>query len=170
MKGKAVAKEPGKNWIEFGRTIHTFYASDRSHPRKDEILSKVRELSDRIKGFGYCPDLSCVLYDVDEEQNERLLLGHSEKMALAFGMMNVSEGKAIRIMKNLRICVDCHNFAKFVSQVYGREVLIRDKSSKKFVYIATIFRQKLKVKLFWTKVTYFGANVTVFKGKKTHKK
>ncbi|GFQ08220.1 putative pentatricopeptide repeat-containing protein at3g13770 mitochondrial [Phtheirospermum japonicum] len=133
MKGKAVKKEPGKSWIEFGRTIHTFYASDRSHPRKDEILSKVRELSDRIKGFGYCPDLSCVLYDVHEEQKERLLLGHSEKMALAFGMMNVSEGKAIRIMKNLRICVDCHNFAKFVSQVYGREVLIRDKSNKKFV-------------------------------------
>ncbi|KAL3623759.1 hypothetical protein CASFOL_032575 [Castilleja foliolosa] len=128
MKGTAVKKEPGKSWIELRRTMHTFYASDRSHPRKDEILSKVREISDRIKGFGYCPDLSCVMYDVDEEQKERLLLGHSEKMALAFGMMNVSAEKAIRIMKNLRICVDCHNFAKFVSQVYGREVFIRDKS------------------------------------------
>ncbi|KAK6127373.1 hypothetical protein DH2020_038884 [Rehmannia glutinosa] len=128
MKEKTVLKEPGKSWIEFGRTVHTFYASDRLHPRKEEIFSKVRELSDRIKAAGYSPDLSSVLYDVDEEQKEKLLLGHSEKLALAFGMMNVSESKPIRIMKNLRICVDCHNFAKFVSKVYGREVFIRDKS------------------------------------------
>ncbi|KAK6151282.1 hypothetical protein DH2020_013917 [Rehmannia glutinosa] len=128
MKEKTVLKEPGKSWIEFGRTVHTFYASDRLHPRKEEIFSKVRELSDRIKAAGYSPDLSSVLYDVDEEQKEKLLLGHSEKLALAFGMMNVSEAKPIRIMKNLRICVDCHNFAKFVSKVYGREVFIRDKS------------------------------------------
>lgn len=121
-------KEPGKSWIEFGHTTHTFYASDRSHPRKEEVFGKVRELSNRIKAAGYCPDLSCVLYDVDEEQKERMLLGHSEKLALAFGMINVSESKPIRIMKNLRICADCHNFVKFVSKVYGREVLIRDKS------------------------------------------
>ncbi|CAA0842815.1 Putative pentatricopeptide repeat-containing protein - mitochondrial [Striga hermonthica] len=128
MKRNAVVKEPGKSWIELGRTIHTFYAGDRSHSRREEIFAKVRELSDRIKGAGYCPDLGSVLYDVDEEQKERMLLGHSEKLALAFGMMSVCEGKAIRIMKNLRICVDCHNFAKFVSRVYGRELLIRDKS------------------------------------------
>ncbi|XP_011078866.1 putative pentatricopeptide repeat-containing protein At3g13770, mitochondrial [Sesamum indicum] len=128
MKEQAVMKEPGKSWIEFGRTLHTFYASDRSHPRKEEVLSKVRQLSDRIKEVGYKPELSSVLYDVDEEQKEKMLLGHSEKLALAFAMMNVSEAKPIRIMKNLRICVDCHNFARFVSQVYVREILIRDKS------------------------------------------
>ncbi|KAL7092827.1 hypothetical protein ACP275_11G006400 [Erythranthe tilingii] len=128
MKDKAVMKEPGKSWIECDHTMHTFYASDRSHPRKEEVFLKVRELSDRIKTAGYCPDLSSVLYDVDEEQKERMLLGHSEKLALAFGMINVSETKPIRIMKNLRICVDCHNFAKFVSGVYGREVFVRDKS------------------------------------------
>ncbi|KAL6539843.1 putative pentatricopeptide repeat-containing protein, mitochondrial [Orobanche hederae] len=128
MIKKAVTKEPGRSWIEFGRTIHTFHVNDRLHPWKDEIFTKVRELSDRIKGAGYCPDLGSVLYDVDEEQKEKLLLGHSEKLALAFGMISVCEGKPIRIMKNLRICVDCHNFAKFVSHVYGREVWIRDKS------------------------------------------
>ncbi|KAL0428576.1 UNVERIFIED_CONTAM: putative pentatricopeptide repeat-containing protein, mitochondrial [Sesamum latifolium] len=128
MKEQAVMKEPGKSWIEFGRTLHTFYASDRSHPRKEEVLCKLRELSDRIKEVGYNPELSCVLYDVDEEQKEKMLLGHSEKLALAFAMMNVSEAKPIRIMKNLRICVDCHKFARFVSQVYVREILIRDKS------------------------------------------
>lgn len=128
MKEKAVMKEPGKSWIEFGQTRHTFYAGDRSHPSQEEVVSKVQELLDRIKAAGYTPDVGSVLHDVDNEQKEKVLLGHSEKLALAFGMMNVCETKPIRIMKNLRICVDCHSFAKFVSQVYKRELLIRDKS------------------------------------------
>jgi hypothetical protein len=57
-----------------------------------------------------------------------MLLGHSEKLTITFGLMNTPPGMAIRIMKNLRICVDCHNFAKFVSKVYGREISLRDKN------------------------------------------
>lgn len=125
---KAVIKEPGRSWIELDQTLHTFHASDRSHPRKEETFAKVRELSVKIQESGYVPDLSCVLYDVDDEQKERILLGHSEKLALAFGLINTPEGVPIRVIKNLRICVDCHNFAKFVSRVYGREVSLRDKN------------------------------------------
>ncbi|XP_057770298.1 putative pentatricopeptide repeat-containing protein At3g13770, mitochondrial [Salvia miltiorrhiza] len=128
MKEKAVVKEPGKSWMALGQTLHTFYAGDRSHPGNEEVLCKVGEMSDRIKAAGYAPDLSCVLHDVDDEQKESALLGHSEKLALAFGMMNVCEPKPIRVMKNLRICVDCHSFAKFVSLVYSRELFIRDTS------------------------------------------
>ncbi|CAK9173472.1 unnamed protein product [Ilex paraguariensis] len=128
MKEKAVIKEPGRSWTELDQTLHTFYASDRTHPRKEEVFGKVRDLSARFKEAGYVPDLSCVLYDLDEEQKERILLGHSEKLALAFGLINTPEGKPIRVMKNLRICIDCHNFAKFVSMVYEREVSLRDKS------------------------------------------
>ncbi|KAL3534226.1 hypothetical protein ACH5RR_002687 [Cinchona calisaya] len=128
MKEKAVVKVPGKSWIEVEQTLHTFHASDNSHPRKEEIFQKVRELSARIKGAGYVPDMGCVLHDVDEEQKEKMLLGHSEKLALAFGLIAEPQGKPIRVIKNLRICVDCHNFAKFVSQVYKREVSLRDKA------------------------------------------
>lgn len=128
MKEKAVIKEPGRSWIEVEQTLHTFYASDQSHPRKDDVYIKVKELCVEIKEAGYVPDLSCVLYDVDDEQKEKMLLGHGEKLALAFGLICMREGKAVRVMKNLRICVDCHNFAKFVSKVYGREVFMRDKT------------------------------------------
>jgi pentatricopeptide repeat protein len=128
MMEKAVIKEPGRSWIELDQTIHTFYASDRSHPRREEVFLKVRELLVKFKESGYVPDQSCVLYDVDEEQKEKILLGHSEKLALAFGLISTSEGVPLRVIKNLRICVDCHNFAKFVSKVYGRQVSIRDKN------------------------------------------
>ncbi|XP_059463654.1 putative pentatricopeptide repeat-containing protein At3g13770, mitochondrial [Corylus avellana] len=127
MKEKAVKKEPGRSWIELDQMLHTFHASDRSHPRIEEVLTMVRELSVKFKEAGYVPDLSCVLYDVDEEQKEKLLLGHSEKLALAFGLIATAKGMPVRIIKNLRICVDCHNFAKFVSKINGREVTLRDK-------------------------------------------
>lgn len=128
MNEKAVIKEPGRSWIELNQTLHTFHASERTHPRKEEVFAKVKELLVEIKQAGYIPDLSCVLHDVDEEQKEKILLGHSEKLALAYGLINTPPGKPVQVMKNLRICVDCHNFAKFVSKVYGREVSLRDKN------------------------------------------
>lgn len=128
MLKKAVMKEPGKSWIELDQVLHTFHAGDRSHPRREEVSAKVKELSVRFKEAGYVPDLSCVLHDVDEEQKEKILLGHSEKLALSFGLIATSESVPIRVIKNLRICVDCHNFAKYISKIYGREVSLRDKN------------------------------------------
>ncbi|GAB4851574.1 Putative pentatricopeptide repeat-containing protein At3g13770, mitochondrial [Ancistrocladus abbreviatus] len=128
MQEKAVIKEPGRSWIELDQTLHTFHASDHSHPKKDEVRAKLKELLIKFKEAGYEPDLSCVLYDVDEEQKERILIGHSEKLALSFGLINTHDGVPLRVIKNLRICVDCHNFAKFVSKLCGREVSLRDKN------------------------------------------
>ncbi|WOK95275.1 hypothetical protein Cni_G03982 [Canna indica] len=126
MKEKTVTKEPGKSWINLNKTQHTFYSSDRMHPQREEIFSKILELYARIKEAGYVPDLSCVLHDVDDEQKESILLGHSEKLAIAFGIMGTAPHELIRITKNLRICVDCHNFAKYVSKVYSRDISLRD--------------------------------------------
>lgn len=128
MLRKTVMKEPGRSWMELDQVLHTFHASDRSHPRREEICVKVKELSVRFKEVGYVPDLSCVLHDVDEEQKEKILLGHSEKLALSFGLIATPEHSPIRVIKNLRICVDCHNFAKYISKVYRREVSLRDKN------------------------------------------
>ncbi|KAL5067217.1 hypothetical protein RYX36_018104 [Vicia faba] len=128
MLKKAVAKEPGRSWIEIDQVLHNFHASDHSHPRREEICVKVKELSVSFKEVGYVPDLSCVLHDVDEEQKEKILLGHSEKLALSFGLIATAENVPIRVIKNLRICVDCHNFAKYISKVYDREVSLRDKN------------------------------------------
>ncbi|XP_010928853.2 putative pentatricopeptide repeat-containing protein At3g13770, mitochondrial [Elaeis guineensis] len=126
MKEKTVMKEPGRSWLNLDRIIHTFHSSDRSHPQKEAIDAKLKELCVKIKEAGYVPDLSCVLHDVDDEQKERMLLGHSEKLAITFGLMGTSRSGMIRVTKNLRICVDCHNFAKFVSKVYGRDLSLRD--------------------------------------------
>ncbi|XP_074563299.1 putative pentatricopeptide repeat-containing protein At3g13770, mitochondrial isoform X2 [Curcuma longa] len=128
MKLKKLTKEPGRSSIQLDKFMHIFFSSDRSHPQRKEIFDKITEVCERIKEAGYAPDLSCVLHDVDDEQKESILLGHSEKLAIAFGLMRSAGHESIRITKNLRICIDCHNFAKYVSDVYQREISLRDNS------------------------------------------
>ncbi|XP_066377764.1 putative pentatricopeptide repeat-containing protein At3g13770, mitochondrial [Miscanthus floridulus] len=128
MLKNTVIKEPGRSWMILDKVIHTFHSSERFHPRKEDINAKIKEIYVAIKAAGFVPDLSCVLHDVDDEQKERMLLGHSEKLAITFGLMSTPSGVTIQVMKNLRICVDCHNFAKFVSKVFGREISLRDKN------------------------------------------
>jgi hypothetical protein len=72
------------------------------------------------------PQTKAVLYDLDAEEKERIVLGHSEKLAVAFGLINTSKGETIRITKNLRLCEDCHSVTKFISKFANREILVRD--------------------------------------------
>lgn len=72
------------------------------------------------------PDTRFVLHDVEEEQKEQILCHHSEKVAIAFGLINTPPGTTIRIIKNLRVCGDCHSATKFISKMVGREIVVRD--------------------------------------------
>jgi hypothetical protein len=67
------------------------------------------------------------MHELEEEEREYALRYHSEKLAVAFGLMKTSHGVALKIVKNLRICEDCHSAIKFISVVTNREIIIRDK-------------------------------------------
>ncbi|GJM97980.1 hypothetical protein PR202_ga14950 [Eleusine coracana subsp. coracana] len=95
MLKKTVIKEPGRSWIILDKVIHTFHSSERIHPRREDIDAKIKE-NVAIKATGFIPDLSCVLHDVDDEQKERMLLGHSEKLAITFGLMSTPSGFTIQ--------------------------------------------------------------------------
>ncbi|XP_057865928.2 pentatricopeptide repeat-containing protein At2g03880, mitochondrial [Cryptomeria japonica] len=126
MSGKLVKKQPGCSWVEIKNKPHIFRSEDGSHPQIGEIHAMLENLSIQMKKEGYIPDTNFVLLDVDEDQKERLLLHHSEKLALAFGLINSCPGAPIRIVKNLRVCGDCHTAMKFISKIVGREIIVRD--------------------------------------------
>lgn len=123
---KGVKKEPGCSWIEVDKQIHAFILGDNSHPQIDEISGQLNRLIQKLVGVGYNPDTNFVLHDLEGEQKEDSLRYHSEKLAIVFGMMSLSRGKTIRIRKNLRICGDCHDFAKLVTKLEHRIIAIRD--------------------------------------------
>ncbi|KAL0443822.1 UNVERIFIED_CONTAM: Pentatricopeptide repeat-containing protein [Sesamum latifolium] len=101
---------------------------DKSHPKSQEIDSYLQELMAELKSLGYAPDVGAVLHDMDIEEKEYNLVHHSEKLAVAFALMNTPDGVPIRIMKNLRVCDDCHVAMKYISVVKNREIIVRDSS------------------------------------------
>eukprot|EP01018_Ginkgo_biloba_P019081 Gb_13190 [translate_table: standard] len=126
MKDRRVRKMPGCSWIEVNKQVHPFLVGDRSHPQTQKIYAKLDTLSMQMKAAGYAPDMRFALNDVEEEQKEQILCQHSEKLAIVFGLINTSPGTAIRVIKNLRVCGDCHSAIKFMSKIVAREIVVRD--------------------------------------------
>ncbi|KAL4200889.1 hypothetical protein AMTRI_Chr02g255880 [Amborella trichopoda] len=126
MNSIQVRKHPGCSWIKVKNKVSSFGMGDRTHPQIEEIYDKLMEIIEMIKEAGYVADTSFVLHDTDEEQKEHNLWNHSEKLALAFGLMNTPEESSLMVMKNLRVCGDCHTVYKFVSGITWREITLRD--------------------------------------------
>eukprot|EP01018_Ginkgo_biloba_P007733 Gb_22896 [translate_table: standard] len=126
MKDRRVKKTPGCSWIEVNKQVHVFLVGDRLHPQTEKIYAEWEILSRQIKAAGYIPDTRFVFHDVGEEQKEQILSRHSEKLAIAFGLINMSPGMTIRVIKNLRVCGDCHSATKFISKIVAREIVVRD--------------------------------------------
>ncbi|KAL7254045.1 hypothetical protein ACSBR1_008400 [Camellia fascicularis] len=130
MKERNLVKEAGCSWIVTENRVYKFHVGDTSHPQAREIYEELDQLSFKIKELGYVPNTNFVLHDVEEEQKEQYLFQHSEKIAVAFGLISTSKSKPIRVFKNLRVCGDCHTAMKYISIATGREIVLRD--SNKF--------------------------------------
>ncbi|XP_057817579.1 pentatricopeptide repeat-containing protein At1g20230 [Cryptomeria japonica] len=128
MKDRGLNKKPGCAWIKLKNRIYSFVVGDTSLPRLHEIYAILDSLARKLKEEGYVPDTNFALHDVDEEEKEQILYGHSEKLAIAFGLMNTCPGTTIQITKNLRVCGDCHIAIKLISKVAGRKIIVRDTS------------------------------------------
>ncbi|CAN6834734.1 unnamed protein product [Brassica oleracea var. botrytis] len=128
MRVTGLKKEPGCSSIEIDGTIHEFLSGDNEHPMCEKVYGKLNEVMERLKANGYEPEMSQVLQIIDEEEmKEQSLNLHSEKLAICYGLISTEAPKAIRVIKNLRVCGDCHSVAKMISQLYDREIIVRDR-------------------------------------------
>ncbi|KAJ7531184.1 hypothetical protein O6H91_14G035500 [Diphasiastrum complanatum] len=128
MIAENVDRQSGCSIVYVKNKKHVFVVRDSFHPQKKAIYAEVERLSRLTKQAGYVPDLNLELHNTEEEQKEKLLLSHSEKLAIAFALISTPSKTTIRIIKNLRVCGDCHSFLKVLSKIVGREVVIRDAS------------------------------------------
>jgi hypothetical protein len=88
-----------------------FGAHDRSHPRSDEIYAELDRLSSELKQHGHEFDSSWVTRSLqDGESVESALCGHSEKLAIAFNLIQQPSPTFIQVTKNLRVCGDCRMY------------------------------------------------------------
>lgn len=126
MEERGIKKEPGVSRIEVNGKTHTFMANDRNHPQLREIHRELDRVINLMKEAGYEHDLRFVLHDISDEAKERALNNHSEKLAICYGFLMTPPKSALRIVKNLRVCGDCHTATKFMSKISQREIIVRD--------------------------------------------
>lgn len=129
MLERGIRKEKARTVIEINREIHSFESGDGSHPAIEDIKNYLEKLIETMKrACGYVPNTSMVVQDVDEVRKEEILLAHSEKLAIGFGLIRTPPGARIVVVKNLRVCVDCHVALAMISKLEGREIVARDGS------------------------------------------
>lgn len=126
LRDHGIKKETGLSWVEEGNKVHTFASGDRRHAKCKEIYQKLEELGEEMERAGYTADTSFVPKQVDGEEKNETLRYHSERLAVAFGLITFPPERPIRVMKNLRICGDCHTAIKFMSKCSGRVIIVRD--------------------------------------------
>lgn len=126
MRKLGLKKSTGWSWVEHKGQMHRFIVGDRSHEKSDEIYKLLMDLRVKMRKEGYVSDKSCVLRDVEEEDKEEMVGVHSEKLAICFALLVTQMGTVIRVVKNLRVCGDCHNSIKMISKLEGRKIIVRD--------------------------------------------
>ncbi|PWA64226.1 tetratricopeptide repeat (TPR)-like superfamily protein [Artemisia annua] len=130
MKNHGLSKTPGFSLVELKGRVHVFLVGDKEHPDHEKIYSYLEELCMKVQEAGYVPNMTSVLHDIDKEEKEMTLRIHSEKLAVAYAIMNSVPGSTIHVIKNLRICGDCHETIKLIAKIVGRQIVVRD--SKRF--------------------------------------
>ncbi|XP_038695528.1 pentatricopeptide repeat-containing protein At4g21065-like [Tripterygium wilfordii] len=128
MDEQGMRKIPGSTMIEIDNEMYEFVAGDKSHKEHKEIFEMMDEMGREMKRAGYAASTSEVMLDINEEDKEDALNRHSEKIAIAFALLKTPPGTPIRLVKNLRVCADCHSATKFISKIYNREIVVRDRN------------------------------------------
>ncbi|KAF8716433.1 hypothetical protein HU200_026311 [Digitaria exilis] len=127
MKARALDARPGWSWTQVEQSIHVFEVEGKPHPDTAEIYEELMRLIFQFRKTGYVPDTSCIAYNVPEEEKEKLLLSHTEKLAITYGLIHSDASRVpIRVIKNTRMCNDCHEVAKHISALCDRQIILRD--------------------------------------------
>lgn len=125
MREKEIIIDPGCSCVEVKGKVHAFLSGDDFHPQIKEINAVLEGFYEKMKEVGSeCLERSSK--DEVEASKADVFCGHSERLAIAFGLINTVPGTPIWVTKNLYMCDSCHKTVKFISKVVRREISVRD--------------------------------------------
>ncbi|XVE81016.1 hypothetical protein DITRI_Ditri15bG0028800 [Diplodiscus trichospermus] len=101
IRNRGLFKEPGWSQVEINGNIHVFTAGDRSHRQSADIYKKLDELNIKLKEAGYIAEKDIVVHDLETEEKEESLKVHSERLAVAWGLVSTEPGTTLTMIKNL---------------------------------------------------------------------
>ncbi|PSS07487.1 Pentatricopeptide repeat-containing protein, partial [Actinidia chinensis var. chinensis] len=123
MIERGLTIDPGCSWVEVKGQVHAFLSGDDFHPQTKKINAVLEGFYEKMKAAGLSESSSS--YEVEDLKAE-IFCGHSERQAVAFGLINTVPGMPIWVTKNLYMCESCHKTVKFISKVVRREISVRD--------------------------------------------
>ncbi|KAL5575173.1 hypothetical protein UlMin_016872 [Ulmus minor] len=126
MMDKGIKKSIARSWIEVKNKVHAFLTGDTSHPNSKAIYAELKRLGGLMTEAGYVPSTGSVFHDVEDDEKTNMVCAHSERLAIAFGLISTQPGTRLLITKNIRVCEDCHVAIKFISKITEREITVRD--------------------------------------------
>ena len=128
MKQEGLGILRDRSWVTIRDKVYFFRANDRTHERSDELYQLLENLLEKAKSIGYEPYQNAELSD--SEDDEKPVSGsikhHSERLAVALGLLETPPAAIIRVTKNITMCRDCHSSIKFFSLLANREIIVRD--------------------------------------------
>ncbi|CAM8966830.1 unnamed protein product [Rhodiola kirilowii] len=127
MQDRGLKPVPGRSSIEVSGFVHEFVMGDWSHPEARRINEVLQDISNRVTRAGHDPLTSFVLQNIGEGEKATALCEHSERLAIAYGLLKTKAPVTIRVVKNLRVCGDCHEVTKIISKLYNRVIVVRDR-------------------------------------------
>ncbi|XWS11859.1 hypothetical protein CRYUN_Cryun37aG0037200 [Craigia yunnanensis] len=113
------------SWVEVKGKIHAFLTGDDFHPQIKEINAVLEGIYEKMK-VGGLGGPKCDSMNEIEISKAEIFCGHSERLAVAFGLINTVPGTPIWVTKNLHMCQSCHSTIKFISKIVRREISVRD--------------------------------------------
>ena len=127
VESTKLKKTPGISWIEHDGELHEFRVNDKNHYMYNDIMKHKEILKNELIQYGHIFDDKVITRELkNNETIEDHLCGHSEKLALIYGLLVKPPDTTIIIGKNLRICNDCHDAMKLISRIKNRKIMIRD--------------------------------------------
>ncbi|KAG0519333.1 hypothetical protein BDA96_09G255300 [Sorghum bicolor] len=124
MREKGLDHDSGCSWVEVKGVVHAFLTDDESHPQIREINTVLEGIYERMKASGCAPVESHS--PEDKVLKDDIFCGHSERLAVAFGLINTTPGTSISVTKNQYTCQSCHRILKMISYIVRRDIIVRD--------------------------------------------
>ncbi len=129
MSHRKLQKQDGISQLEVLSAVSGKYQPLKVSVDDQRFVDDRRWIDNLLKSAGYVQtDASLAESAPAVEAGEEDLsgCGHTEMLALAHALRVNPKDRPIRITKNVRVCLNCHEATKCVAKVTGRDIYVRD--------------------------------------------
>lgn len=126
MKKEGLEKSVGCSVVDLRTKTFRFRNHDRSQIKINMIYDVLDIISKKIGEDIYVHSLTKFRPSDLKKKRANSPQSHSVRLAVCFGLISTVIGKPVLVKKNIRICEACHRFAKRISEITKREIIVRD--------------------------------------------